>query len=170
MSGGVEFQDTLTQSELAEWRRTRNTAPAPWRIETRGNPLTGDDRLEDGDAVVALPPRPAGILDAREATHQYLGMILNWAKKHPEFMLERARILKATSPLQFSHMSDEELAGSLLATIAEEKAKAAVEHAYKANGWVKPLTVEWEASGAPRPTQAVLLPGQEGRKADGQSE
>lgn len=160
--GSASFEGTLTGEELAKWRSNKQLV-SPWRIETRGNPLEGADRIVNETAEVPLAPLEPGIMDARAAVDKFLGMILRWCKENPQFLLERARILKATSPLQFSHMTDEQLAGSLLTEIATRKAQEGVERVYKQRGWARAPYADAVANQAPRPAGAVLLPGQQGR-------
>lgn len=159
----ASFEGTLTADELAAWRADKQLV-SPWRIETRGNPLDDTDRMVDGTVEVPLAPLEPGILDARAAVDKFLGMILRWAKENPQFMLERARILKATSPLQFSHMTDEQVAGSLLTEIATRKAQEGVESVYKRRGWVRTPYADLVAERTPRPSEPVLLPGQQGKE------
>lgn len=125
--------------------------------------LSPDEGYVDGDsATLSLDPLPGGIEDARKATETFVGMMLEWARSpvHAKHRLERAKVLKATSPLQFSHISEEDLADQL-ADIAIEKAKEAVARTYRMNGWDK--GVDLGRTTSPANATPVLLPGQRGR-------
>lgn len=143
----------LGSTDIARWRasrrpgHTRFVAPPALRPGGRDDPdeplaSFGPDDVVDGDTVrVSAPASPGGVEDPRRATERYMGMIAGWARSHPERMLERAQWLKQTSPLQFAHMTDRQLADELT-RIIEEKAKAAVELTYKRRGWSRRLDLD----------------------------
>lgn len=143
----------MGSTDIARWRasrrpgHTRYVAPPALRPGGRDDPDEplspfGPDDIVEGDTVRVASPTPSGGLeDPRRAAEKYMGMMASWARSHPEFMLERARFLKETSPLQFAHMSDTRLAAELT-RIVEEKAKLAVSETYNRNGWSRKLDLD----------------------------
>lgn len=126
--------------------------------------LSPDEGMVDGNNVtLGVDPLPGDIEEARKATETFVQMMLDWARSpaHAQHRLDRAKILKATSPLQFSHISEEDLADQL-AEIAVEKAKEAVARTYRMNGWDK--GVDLDRTTSPANATPVLLPGQTGKR------
>lgn len=161
----------MGSTDIARWRasrrpgRTRFVAPPALRPGGRDDPDEPLSPLSDLDVVVgdsvsvAAPPLPGGVEDPRRATERFMGMIAGWARAHPEFMLERARLLKETSPLQFAHMTDRQLADELT-RIVEEKAKQGVERVYNRNGWSRRLDLDLVPTGErPSVPASVLVRG-----------
>lgn len=122
--------------------------------------LSPDEGVVVGDSVhLDTPELEKGIRDGRDTTERFVKMLLEWARspRHEEHRLARARILKATSPMQFSHMTEQQLADEL-AEIAVEKAKEAVARTYRMRGWDR--GVDLDRTTGPATPAPVLLPGQ----------
>jgi hypothetical protein len=131
--------------------------------------LPGPDDVVEGNAV-QLAPRPLGEpLRGRELFEAVKQHYLNWCRENRQFFRQRAAMLKATSPLQFSHMTQQQLedyltSDAFLNQAAEEKAKAACARAAKVFGWDEAQILDLVPTGHKvdeRPK--ILLPGQEGR-------
>lgn len=158
----------MGSTDIARWRASRKPGhtrfappPAlrPGGRDDPDEPLSPPTEMDvvEGDSVsVAPPPLPGGVEDPRRATERFAVMVAGWARSHPEFMLERARFLKQTSPLQFAHMSDRQLATELT-RIVEEKAKEGVERVYNRNGWSKRLDMDLVPTGESNYAPASLL-------------
>lgn len=173
---GIRIDDVvpLDQNEIADWRRskpegaTRTVGPAFQRPggladpEEATSPLTANDRYDGSNVSVALDPLPKGRLEPRAAVEEYCRRVMTWAKSNRQFFAARARVLRQASPLQFSHLTDDQLADQLYSMVIE-KAKAGVERTYAENGWLKPKDFDIHYGDAPANGGALLLPGQKGR-------
>lgn len=147
---GLQVVDVqpLTSTELHEWRKRQlpgHTRKAYELHELGGmkqpETLTDDEGLVGPDGRTVLinkPNKRKQIVDPRRAKEMYELNLRKWLEADRGLYLQKARLLKTTSPLQFSHMSDEQLAQSIYDKVIEEKAKLAVERVYNMRKWTKP--------------------------------
>jgi len=159
--------EPMTSDDLTYWRanvpegRTRSVGPAFSSWGGRGDPdqtAPTADRYEEGVAVVDLPALPAKRPEGRELTEVVAARFLDWARDGKrDWFLGRAKMLKATSPLQFSHLSDAQLAAQLHAVVLE-KARVAVERNAARHGWYRRADLDLQTSGVA--AQPIYLPGQ----------
>ena len=137
----------LTQEELQAWRKRQLPGHTRHAYElhdiggrSRPEPLTEDEGIvgPNGTVLIKKPSRPVKQLDPRRAREVYEQNLRKWLESDRNLYLEKARLLKTTSPMQFSHMTDEQLAQSIYDKVIEEKAKLAVQRVYNRRGWTKP--------------------------------
>jgi len=176
----VEDMAPMTAEDIARHRRSRPEPghsrdafvfPRMGGLDDADEPLvppTADD-VVDGDSV-QLAPKPLGVpLRGRDLYQAVFRHYLTWCRQNREFFKQRAAMLKATSPLQFGHLTQAQLedwltSDEMLTQVCDEKAKAACAHAAKTFGWDEPQRLDLVSTPhrvAERPK--VLLPGQVGR-------
>jgi hypothetical protein len=126
----------------------------------------------DPDRGFDLEPLPKGIRAPLETIDEMEQRVLNWvrsAKTHEEkerireIVQHRVGIIRATSPNQNTHISDEDLESMLIRHL-KAKARAATERVYNRRGWAKPQDFDLVRSAAPATEAKLLLPGQQGRR------
>jgi len=170
----IDDMEMLDEEGIRQWRRskpdgaTRFVGPAfprPGGLDDPDeplNPLSDGDSYDGSNVSLRVEPGTKGRLTPREAVEAYTKLLLKWAKADRAWYLHRARILRTTAPLQFAHLTDDQLADALYNTVVE-KARAGVERTYKMNGWVRPGDLDRQRSVRPANGGAILLPGQKGR-------
>jgi len=140
----------LTSEELQAWRRRQLPGHTRHAYELhdiggrpKADPLTEEDGIvgPNGSVIIKKPSTPVKKLDPRRAREIYEHNLRKWLEADRNLYLDKARLLKTTSPLQFSHMSDEQLAQSIYDKVIEEKAKLAVQRVYNMRGWARPQEI-----------------------------
>jgi hypothetical protein len=170
---------------IREWRANRKPGHTRHAYEFKGPGRGGVDRANpvhdpdqtpeqmDPDRGMDLPPLPGGIAEERWTRDEFERRVLAWVRsaKTPEekrrireIVQHRVGILKATSPLQFSHIDDKSLEEQLIATL-KAKSQAAVERVYKERGWAGRQNLDLIRSERPADGGKMLLPGQTGRRS-----
>lgn len=174
----VEFVDN---DRVKAWRKTERDAVARGRrrdaivgmvdpnTQTRPEQVPVDQ--DDTGAYRVRDSRPeVRRVEPRELIEDYQAKLMAWARADKQLFLGRARLLRETSPLQFSHLTDEQLAEQLqdhmLAELAREKARAAVERNAHRLGFDRAVDLSTLRTPA-APAAPVYLPGQAGRVASG---
>jgi hypothetical protein len=168
---------------IREWRRNIPEGHSRHAYEfkspgrggvNRDNPVHDPDQspeLMDPERGMDLDPLPEGRATPLEARDELERRVLAWVRsvKTPaqkrmlrEIVQQRVELLKATSPIQFSHIDSASLEDQLIATL-KAKAQEGVERVYTRRGWVKPHDFDLVGSAAPATAEKVLLPGQKGR-------
>jgi hypothetical protein len=168
--------ETVDNDALKRWRRGESAARRKGRRRTaivgmadpndatrgKSEPVVQDDA---GGYRLSREPDPIRKAEPRELIEDYQAKLMAWATADKAMYLSRARMLRETSPLQFSHLTDEQLAEQLqhhmLAELAREKARAAVERNAHRLGFDGAMDLS--LVGAGKQTGPVYLPGQTGR-------
>ncbi len=170
----IEAVEWISQDELRQWRQNVPDGHTRHAYEFKGPggredpdatpaPLASAEGAVEGETVFMQPkPLEPGVEQGRRVVARYGLMLANWARTNREFFMSRAKLLRATSPMQFSHVTDDQLADQL-ASMVEEKAKAAAERVYRQRGWTKPELLGM-ARERPSTAKELLLPGQKGRE------
>jgi hypothetical protein len=119
-----------------------------------------------------LDPLPKGIADPLETIDELERRVLAWVRsvKTPaqkrllrEIVQERVALIRATSPNQNTHVSDEDFEAGLIRHL-KAKSQAATERVYNRNGWSGRHDFDLDRSAAPANDVKLLLPGQTGRQ------
>ena len=133
---------------------------------TRSPEEVGLRQLPTGAWVMEKQHDPPEKASAREAMDQYIAQLYGWMHQSRETYLDRARWLKASSPLQFSHLTEDQLAQLVADGFAHRliraKAEAAVQRNLERMGWNNVVDLD-KLGGNTVDAEPVMLPGQVGR-------
>lgn len=166
----------LDQTEIKAWRDNkpddaeRVTGPRFMSWGGRDDPtdpLDDPDAYEGTTAIVEMDdPDPTPSI--RVLRDSYLQRLLDWYRRDTDgaLALERAKVLRQMSPLQFSHLTDDQLAemlsDHLVHEIARMKAERAVANFAQKTGLWDEVELSWVGSGEEQ--KPIYLPGQVGRR------